>query len=63
MAFDETVVLGGVECEYDPRSRVAEVYCSRCSKRNEVEVAFEDGAPAYPGFICTECGSFNSPEC
>lgn len=62
MPYTDIVLLGGVECDYDPESRIALVYCGNCSERNEVEVWIEDGVPEYPGFVCTKCGAFNSPE-
>jgi len=62
MAFTETVILGGVECDYDPESRIALVYCRDCSERNEVEVWIKDGIPEYLGFVCVKCGAFNGPE-
>ncbi|EFL50317.1 conserved hypothetical protein [Solidesulfovibrio fructosivorans JJ]] len=63
MAYSETVILSGVECDYDPETHIALVYCSNCSERNEVEVFLdENGEPEYAGFVCAKCGTFNSPE-
>lgn len=63
MAFTETVILGGAECDYDPESRIARVYCANCSECNEVEVFLDaHGVPEYAGFVCAKCGTFNSPE-
>lgn len=59
----QTIVLGGVECDYDPKTGIALIYCANCSERNEVEVWIdEDGTPQYAGFVCEKCGSFNAPE-
>ncbi len=63
MSFTETVILGGAECDYDPKRRLARVYCRNCSKRNETEVWIKDGQPVFPGFICIWCGAWNGPEC
>lgn len=62
MEFTETVLVAGVECDYDPASRVALVYCTVCAQGNEVEVRVENDVLEYPGFLCAHCGSFNSPE-
>ncbi len=62
MAFTETVILRGVECDYDPERHLALVYCENCSERNEVEVWIEDGVPVFAGFVCVKCGAFNGPE-
>ena len=59
----QTIVLGGVECDYDPETHIALVYCANCSERNAVEVFLgEDGMPEYAGFVCEKCGAFNTPE-
>lgn len=63
MAFTQTLVLGGVECDYDPETHIARIYCANCSELNEVEVWLdENGEPEYAGFVCEKCGAFNSPE-
>lgn len=63
MAYTETIVLAGVECDYDPERHIARIYCSNCSTPNEVEVWIgDDGEPQYAGFVCENCGTFNSPE-
>lgn len=63
MAFSETLILGGVECDYDPETHIALIYCSNCSERNEVDVWIgDDGEPEYAGFVCEKCGAFNSPD-
>ncbi|EHJ48224.1 hypothetical protein DFW101_2219 [Solidesulfovibrio carbinoliphilus subsp. oakridgensis] len=62
MEFTETVVLAGVAYDYDPTCRIALAYCTACAQANEVEVRVENGVPEYPGFVCTHCGAFNSPE-
>ena len=50
MAQERTLILGGVECDYDPETRIALVYCANCSERNEVEVWLaDDGRPEYAG--------------
>lgn len=63
MDQERTIILGGVECDYDPQTRIARVYCANCSERNEVEVWLaDDGRPEYAGFVCEKCGFFNTPE-
>ena len=63
MDQERTIFLGGVECDYDPQTRIARVYCANCSERNEVEVWLaDDGRPEYAGFVCEKCGFFNTPE-
>jgi DNA-directed RNA polymerase subunit RPC12/RpoP len=59
----QTIILGGVECDYDPATRIALVYCAHCSEQNAVEVWLaEDKTPQYAGFVCEKCGFFNTPE-
>ena len=63
MADATTIILGGVECDYDPQTKIALVYCANCSERNEVEVWLgQDGVPEFAGFVCEKCGYFNTPE-
>ena len=63
MTQEQTIVIGGVECDYDPETRVALIYCANCSERNAVEVGLgDDGSPEYVGFVCEKCGYFNAPE-
>ncbi len=62
MAYTETIEIAGVECDYDPETHIALIYCSNCSERNEAEVWIEDGQLQYAGFVCDKCGAFNGPE-
>ena len=63
MTDAQTIVLGGMECDYDPQTHLATIYCANCSEQNEVEVWLDqDGRPEYAGFVCEKCGYFNTPE-
>ncbi|MHC1791369.1 hypothetical protein [Solidesulfovibrio sp.] len=63
MADEQTIILGGAECDYDPLTRLARIYCANCSEGNAVEVWLgDDGVPEYAGFVCEKCGFFNAPE-
>ncbi len=61
LEFTETIVINGQDCDYDPVSKTARIWCSNCSEPNDVEISFVDGEPAYDGFVCEKCGTWNAP--
>lgn len=59
--YTDNVLIGMVECRYDPARRMALIYCGNCGNQEEVELFEQGGNFVVYGFMCSQCGHFNQP--
>ncbi len=57
--YGETILIRGVDCDYDPTRHVVRIVCENCGHMNEVELELENGEPCFLGFVCENCGTFH----